>query len=428
MRIRDGFAWVAVLALIVCVSTAALAAVEIRYMANPRATPFGDDVNELLVEIFNELNPDIRVVYEPATAAWQDRASVQMAAGSAPDVISGFDHWFRAWLDQGQALDLTPYLPAGYLDDFVPSHVQLFNIDGKQLALPFYTGVSALFYNQDMFDAIGLAVPDESWTWDDLLDAARKLTRRDATGIVTTYGTDVQVAWDRVVLWIWENGGKVIEEGAFVGDSVTFDAPEVVEAIQFLQDLIHSYEVAPSWIQLGIDPWHGFWRGDTVAMWQSGSWDVANTLQQANFKWNVSVRPRGRGGTPAAVHTNDGVMVYARTRYPEEAARFVQFLTGPDAQEILMYQANLQPARLSLGVDYASATQAARQGIDMRVFVEQTAYAKPAPFFVEQTRVSNVMITTFNQVIYQNSMPAQPAMENMTREINAIMRGADPQD
>lgn len=421
---RKGYGLAAAVLLSLLLATAAAhAAVEIRYMANPRSTPFGDDVNELLVEIFNELNPDIRVVYEPATAAWQDRATVQMAAGTAPDVIAGFDHWFRAWLEQGQALDLTLYLPSGYLDDFVPTHVQLFNIDGKQYALPLYTGVSALYYNQDMFDAIGLSAPDETWNWDDLLNAARKLTKRDATGQVTTYGTDVQVAWDRVVLWIWENDGNVIEEGAFVGDTVTFDAPEVVEAIQFLQDLIHAYEVAPSWIQLGMDPWVGFWRGDTVAMWQSGSWDIANTLQNANFAWNVSVRPRGRNGTPAAVHTSDGVMVYAGTRHPKEAARFVEFLTSVEAQEILMYQANLQPARLSLGSDYATATQAARQGINMRVFVEQTAYARPAPFFAEQTRVSNVLIATLNQVIYQNTMPAKSAMENLTRELNAIMRG-----
>mgnify|MGYP000852552984 CR=1 FL=1 len=417
-----------VFCVLVCIGASAFAAVEIRYMANPRMTAFGDDVNELLVEIFNELNPDIKVVYEPATAAWQDRATVQMAAGSAPDVIAGFDHWFRAWLDQGQALDLLPYLPSGYLDDFVPSHIRLFHIDGKQYALPLYTGISALYYNQDMFEAIGLTPPDETWDWDDLLDAARKLTRRDETGMVTTYGTDVQVAWDRVILWIWENDGEVIEEGQFVGSHVTFDAPEVVEAIQFLQDLIHSHEVAPSWIQLGMDPWVGFWRGDTVAMWQSGSWDIANTLQQAPFQWNVSVRPRGRNGTAAAVHTSDGIMVYKGTPHPEAAARFVQFLTSRDAQEILMYQANLQPARLSLGIDYATATAPARQGINMGVFVEQTAYARPAPFFTEQTRVSNVMITTFNQVIYQNTMPAQSAMENLTRELNAIMRGEEPEN
>ena len=398
------------------------AAVEIRYMTNPRMTAFGDDVNKLLVEIFNELNPDIHVVYEPATAAWQERASVQMLAGTAPDVIAGFDHWFRAWLEQGQALPLDRYLPAGYLNDFVPSHVQLFNIEGHQLALPYYTGVSALFYNQDMLDRAGVLYPDETWDWDDLLAAARKLTRRDGSGVVTTYGADVQVAWDRVILWIWENGGNVIDDGDFVGHRVFFDSPEVVAAIEFLQELIHTYEVAPSWPQLGMDPWNGFWRGDTVAMWQTGSWDVSSTLQNADFAWNASVRPRGRGGIPSASHTSDGIMVYSGTQHPEAAVRFLLFLTGLDAQELLMHQANLQPARLSLGADYARYTRGARQGINMDIFIEQTAYARPAPFFANQSRVSSVLVNTLNQAIYFNTMPASAAMESLQREITAIMQ------
>lgn len=419
-RLHAWFALVVVVALLL--PAAALAApVEIRYMTNPRITPFGDDINKLLVDIFNEMNPDIRVVYEPATAAWQERVSVQMLAGTAPDVIAGFDHWFRAWLDQGQALALNDYLPEGYLDDFVPSHVQLFNIDGKQYALPYYTGISALFYNEDMFDQAGLLYPDETWTWDDLLEAARKLTRRDGAGVVTTYGTDVQVAWDRVILWIWENGGEVIEPGTFVGERVYFDTPEVVEAVQFLQDLIHTYEVAPAWPNLGMDPWTGFWRGDTVAMWQTGSWDVSNTLQQAGFRWNASVRPRGRSGIPAAVHTNDGIMVYAGTEHPEEAVRFLLFITGLEAQEILMHQANLQPARLSLGADYATLTRGAREGINMNVFIEQTAYARPAPFFANQARVTSVLVNALNQTIYFNAMPAASAMESLQREISAII-------
>lgn len=420
MRHRLGPA-VALLVTLLAFAATAQAAVEIRYTTNPRMTPFGDDINYLLVEIFNELNPDIRVVYEPATAAWQERVSVQMVANSAPDVIAGFDHWFRAWLELGQALPLDEYLPEGYLDDFVPSHVQLFNIDGKQLALPYYTGVSALYYNADMIDRAGVLYPNEDWTWDDYLEAARKLTVRDPSGMITTYGADVQVAWDRVILWIWENGGNVIDEGEFVGRRVYFNSPEVVEAIQFLQDLIHTYEVAPSWPQLGMDPWTAFWRGDLLAMWQSGSWDISNTLQNANFRWNVSVHPKGRTGIRAATHTSDGIMVYAGTRHPEEAVRFLLFITSSEAQELLMHQAQLQPARLSLGGDYTRYSAGARQGINMEVFLEQTRYARPAPFFVNQTRVSPVLVNTLNQVIYHNTMPAASAMESLQREITAII-------
>lgn len=87
-----------------------------------------------------------------------------------------------------------------------------------------------------------------------------------------------------------------------------------------------------------------------------------------------------------------------------------------------MYQANLQPARLSLGIDYARSTRGAREGINMDVFIEQTAYARPAPFFANQSRVSSILINTLNQTIYHNSMPAASAMESLQREITAILQ------
>lgn len=412
-----------VLVLLMFAGTALANVVELRFMANPRRTAFGDDVNELLVEIFNELNPDIRVRYEPASGAWQDRASVEMAAGTAPDVLAGWEHFFRNWLEMGQALPLDNYLPAGYLDDFVPSHVALYNIDGRQLALPHYTGVSALFFNRDMFEAAGLGAPDETWNRSSLLDAARKLTRRDAGGTVTQYGTDVQVAWDRVILTVWEHGGRAIDDGLFVGDRLLLDEPGGIEAIGFLQELIHDYQVAPAWPNLGTDPWNGFWRGDTVAMWQTGSWDVNSTLQNAVMDWDVAVRPRGPEGHAAAVHTSDGFMVWSGTQHPEEAVRFLLFLTSPDAQEIMMYEANLQPARLSLGRQYMTQTAGARQGINMAVFIEQTAYARPAPLFTNQSRVSEIVIPYLNQMIYQNTMPARAGVEEMVRQVNAVLRG-----
>ena len=115
-------------------------------------------------------------------------------------------------------------------------------------------------------------------------------------------------------------------------------------------------------------------------------------------------------------------MVYSGTRHPEAAVRFLLFITGLDAQELLMHQANLQPARLSLGGDYARYTRGARQGINMDLFIEQTRYARPAPFFANQSRVSSVLVNTLNQAIYHNAMPAASAMESLQREISALIQ------
>ncbi len=46
----------------------------------------------------------------------------------------------------------------------------------QQLGFPFASGAELLYYNKTMFDAAGLDYPTPEWTFQDVLDAAAKLT------------------------------------------------------------------------------------------------------------------------------------------------------------------------------------------------------------------------------------------------------------
>lgn len=415
---RGVFAAFWALAAAAAFSWAAAAQVEVRFSANPRNTVSGEDINVLLVEEFNARNSDIQVVYEPVSGDWTPGMLVQMVAGTAPDVIAGWDSWFRGWLEDGLALPLDPYLRDVDLSDFIPSHLALFRVDGRQMALPHYTGISGLFYNPDLFDEAGVAYPDETWTWGTLRDAALRLTRRTATG-VEVWGMDVQTAWDRLILWIWEAGGRIVEEGAVVGEQVFLDEPAAVDAVQFLQDLIHSHEVAPAWPAVGMGPWDSFWNG-RVAMWQTGSWDVNSSLQNSQVAWDVAVRPQGPGGR-AAVHTSDGYMVYSGSRHPDEAARFLLYLTSHEAQSLMVRLAGLQPARLSLGREYVLNSPGSAAGVNLQAFIDQTAYVRAQPMFRNQSAVNAAIWPLIDQIVYENAMPASVGMAEMARLIRAAL-------
>lgn len=399
----------------------ASAATTIRFFAQPRSSGDGSDVNEQLVKLFNSKQNAFRVEYIPATGDWVNKVTVEMAAGSAADVIAGWQDFFRAWLEQGQALPLDKFLSADLLRDFVPSHLRLFQVNGQQMALPHYTGVSGIFYNVDMFNAAGLEAPDEKWTWDTLLAAAKKLTRRDGSGKVTQWGFDVHPSIDRFVQFVWENGGRAIEEGQVVGDRLYFDEPKAVEAFQFQHSLIWEHQVAAPYSVIGKWPHDMFWNGIDLAMWQTGSWDVSITMQHAKAEWNVAVRPRGRTGIPSAVHTADGYLVYKGTKHPNEAVEFLKFLVSPEAQRLQMVQANLQPARLSLGGAYARDTAAAKKGLNMKVFIEQTAYARPSPLFTKQNEVNPLFWPYFERIFYKNELPVRTGIEELTDRVNAIL-------
>ncbi len=412
--------WLLIPSLGVLLSGAAEAKVTISFLAPARRTPAGEDLNEKLVKMFNERRNDIEVEYIPAGDDWVNKATVAMAGGNAPDVIAGWESFFRAWLETGQALPLDSYFDSRDLRDFVPSHLELFRVNGRLYALPFYTGVSGLFYNVDMFDRAGLTYPDETWTWDTLLQAAKKLTIQDGNGRTRQWGMDIELGWDRLVLWVWENGGRVIDEGKVVGNRLYLDEPKAIEAFQFQRDLIWEHRVAPVWPQLGMGPWDAFWRGDLLAMWQTGSWDVNATLLNAKAQWNVAVRPKGPAGR-AASHTADGFMVYAKTKHPKEAVEFLRFLTSPEAERVMLVEGGLQPARRSLGLQYVTETAAAKRGYNLRPFIDSTAWARPAPLFTNQKGFNDNFWPMMEKIFYKNEISVRVGLQEVTRQINAIL-------
>ena len=67
--------------------------------------------------------------------------------------------------------------------------------------------------NQDMFDEAGLAYPDDEWLCDDYLANAQKLTKQDARGRTSQYGTIsanlMQTHWSN---FLWANGGRILND------------------------------------------------------------------------------------------------------------------------------------------------------------------------------------------------------------------------
>src|SRR5262249_41996993 len=63
--------------------------------------------------------------------------------------------------------------------DVYPARLLNYKLADKLYALPIDNGSEAVYYNKELFDKAGVPYPKNDWTWDDLLDKARRLTRTD---------------------------------------------------------------------------------------------------------------------------------------------------------------------------------------------------------------------------------------------------------
>ncbi len=164
------------------------------------------DLPAAWVETFNRENTD-QITIVRTEPDWA-KTIAEAAAGNASDL-----------LNMGQGTDIAYYQPRGILKDLTPyfkkskvikmDDIDLlgnreYQYDGKEFGKgPWYglskdyNNIGAITYNKEMFAAAGLPMLSETEpiTYDELYALAQKLTKKDKSGKVTTWGYDLGSGW-----------------------------------------------------------------------------------------------------------------------------------------------------------------------------------------------------------------------------------------
>ena len=143
-----------------------------------------------------------------------------------------------------------------------------------------------LVYNKEMFDAAGVAYPDESWTWDDLCEASQKIY--DATGKYgyMAYGDDQLGYWN----FVYQNGGYILAEDGVTGG---FDNQATKDAMKFYMDLQKEDWCPDQNYFAETAPGTAFFS-EQGAMFLEGNWNILSEMQNypnMQGKWDVAVLP-----------------------------------------------------------------------------------------------------------------------------------------
>ncbi len=79
------------------------------------------------------------------------------------------------------------------LSQFEPALLKYFTVENIQYGMPFNNSNPLLYYNKTMFKDAGLNPDQAPRTWDDIAQAATKLTKKDASGKVTQPGIVIAI-------------------------------------------------------------------------------------------------------------------------------------------------------------------------------------------------------------------------------------------
>ena len=355
--------------------TPARSPVTVSFLTNWAAGARLDLLNKVVPE-FQKQNPHVTVSFEPKDEGMRAMLVTRIAGGAAPDVALGAGQFFYEFVDKGFLLDISPTLRQ--LKVNLADYTLIPGIDeagGKRYGLPFQFTITSWFYNKSMFDRAGLKAPAETWTWNDLVDAGRALSKPDAGqwGILMTNG--IESSWGPFVLsngddhWISPDFKKTL-----------FDRPAAIEAAQFAVDLIHRHRVAPNADEQRDAGGGDLFRNQKVAIRPVNSGYVG-TLRAGAVPFDYDVfhlpqSPRTRRRRTTMSNQPHWVLNGAQPRL-EAATQLVAFLAGDYTQGLISDGRGSTPVYKKLQADarYQSPPPAS-----MRTVTDTIAYATDMRF------------------------------------------------
>ena len=205
-------------------------------------------------------------------------------------------------------------------DDFYPSLVDNFTIDGSFYCAPKDFSTLALVINEKMWSDAGLTDADLPKSWDDLAAVAKKLTTPEHVGLA--FGPEYQ----RVGAFMAQAGGGLVKDGKAIADD-----PANTKALEYVKS--HLADGTFAYTKDVGAGWGGEALGkQSAAMVIEGNWITgAMSKDYPSVGYRVAQLPAGPGGKGTLQFTNCWGMA-ADSPNQKAALDLVQHLTSAESQ------------------------------------------------------------------------------------------------
>jgi sn-glycerol 3-phosphate transport system substrate-binding protein len=304
------------------------------------------------------------------------------------------------------------------IDNFVKAFMLNSQTGGKTWGVPFQRSTVVMYYNKELFKAAGLDPNKPPTTWAEMLDAAKKLTIKDASGKVTQWG--IQIPSSGFPYWLFQ--GFAIQNDVAMsndaGNAVTFRDPKVVEALQYWLDLGKQGVHPPGIVEWGTTP-KDFFEKKVAMMWTTTG-NLTNVRNNAKFDFGVAMLPAGkRKGSPTG-GGNFYIFKKASAAQQEASFRFIKWITQPE-----------RAARWSIETGYVAVSEAAYATDALRKYAREFPPAVVArdqlPFALAEfsTHDNQRVVKALNdslQAALTGTKSAAQALQDAQTEADRLLR------
>ena len=234
------------------------------------------------------------------------------------------------------------------LSDFDEAALAEWTYDGKIYGMTNDRGAFHCYFNVDLFEEAGITPPSstDTWTWDDLREWAKALTKRDGDQIVQYgYGSGSDWAYD---LLPGLAGQMAFNEDVTVS---LLDNPDTIALLDFYQKMMHEdgSTVAPGSLQTGANE---LFLAGQLGILLDGTWQAGYFRYRSsdiNFTWDVGLPPRAAGSENYYIPNFTGGWVIPKTAPDRDASwEVMKAYASPEfATDVMFVSLSSPPVRKS---------------------------------------------------------------------------------
>lgn len=282
--------------------------------------------------VFKERFPYITVVRDVITGDMIAALQTMAVSGTLPDNAHSYTggNEYHTFSTTGAFREIDSLIARDKVDlkQWFPEMIDIMRIDGKLHGLPFKGQIlgGGFFFNLSLFEKRGLQPPTDSWTLDDLVNAARLLTERSGSDTVQ-WGYAVQT-------WGGENfnahlrhwGGDTYSKD---GKKAMVDSPQVLEALQWYEMMFTKERIMHPLDNAANDFYEGkiAMMGRTYFNFKTGILtNVGN-----KFKWDSMMMPKHpKTGKRGGMFAGDAHSITRDSKAVDAAFELLKWITDKE--------------------------------------------------------------------------------------------------
>ncbi len=338
------------------------------------------DSMQAICDAYTAKNPD--VVIEVQVTSWTEYWTKLEAAAESntmPDIFWMHTNQILYYSDFGMLADVTDLYddvdPNFYNEHFSEiSRNNASGSNGRLYGVPKDKDNIILVYNKEMFDAAGVAYPDDDWTWDDMTDASAKIYETTGKYGFMAYAEDHLGYWN----FVYQAGGYILNEDK---TKAGFTQPATMDAMKFYIG-IQNEEWCPTQTYFAeTQPGIAFFS-ELGSMYLEGNWELMNkatSYPNMDGKWDIAKLPicpnPASGDGRATISNGLCYSTAARGKNLEVVKDVLKYFGTEEAQRLAGSYGAAIPAYNGTEDSYFEAFEKAGYDLDLQIIKDQFDYS-----------------------------------------------------